>query len=181
MKSLNNGGAVSPLILLGALILVTIFILIVYKGLNIKERIYHTWACGYNTSAKSQYSATGFAGPIRRFFAWLYRPEIHTHTQTIAGHKTKFTNSMYEVHIKPLFEKSLYDGTKKLIDIISFYVYKISHFEKTKYASLIFNLLILVLFSFRVFYHEISWGNILLEMVVMSILIKILIIGDKKW
>ena len=181
MKSLNNGGAVSPLILLGALILVTIFILIVYKGLNIKERIYHTWACGYNTSAKSQYSATGFAGPIRRFFAWLYRPEIHTHTQTIAGHKTKFANSMYEVHIKPLFEKSLYDGTKKLIDIISFYVYKISHFEKTKYASLIFNLLILVLFSFRVFYHEISWGNILLEMVVMSILIKILIIGDKKW
>ena len=181
MKSLNNGGAVSPLILLSALILVTILILIVYKGLNVKERIYHTWACGYNTSAKSQYSATGFAGPIRRFFSWLYKPEVHTHTQTLAGHKTKFSSSMYEVHIKPLFEKSLYDNTKKFVDLISLYVYKISHFEKTKYASLIFNLLILVLFSFRVFYHEISWGNILLEVVVMSILIKILIIGDKKW
>ena len=180
MHSISNNGAVSPIYLLGALIIVSALILIYYKSLNIKERIYHTWACGYNTNAKSQYSATGFAGPIRRFFAWLYKPEIHTQTQTLAGHKTKFSTSMYEVHVKPLFEKSLYDGVKKLINLITLFVYRLSHFEKERYIVLIFNLIILVLFSFRVFYHEISWGNILLEMVVMAIFIKILIIGDKK-
>ena len=180
MHSISNNGAVSPIYLLGALIIVSALILIYYKSLKIKERIYHTWACGYNTNAKSQYSATGFAGPIRRFFAWLYKPEIHTQTQTLAGHKTKFSTSMYEVHVKPLFEKSLYDGVKKLINLITLFVYRLSHFEKERYIVLIFNLIILVLFSFRVFYHEISWGNILLEMVVMAIFIKILIIGDKK-
>ena len=180
MHSISNNGAVSPIYLLGALIIVSALILVYYKSLNIKERIYHTWACGYNTSAKNQYSATGFAGPIRRFFAWLYRPDVHTHTQTLAGHKTKFSSSMYEVHVKPLFEKSLYDGTKKIINLITLFVYRLSHFEKERYVVLIFNLIILVLFSFRVFYHEISWGNILLEVVVMAIFIKILLIGDKK-
>jgi len=154
MHSISNNGAVSPLYLLGALILVSALILAYYKSLKIKERIYHTWACGYNTNAKSQYSATGFAGPIRRFFAWLYRPEVHSHTQTVAGHKTKFSSSMYEVHVKPLFEKSLYDGTKKLVNLITLFVYRLSHFEKERYVVLIFNLIILVLFSFRVFYHE---------------------------
>ena len=180
MHSISNNGAVSPLYLLGALILVSALILFYYKSLNIKERIYHTWACGYNTNAKSQYSATGFAGPIRRFFGWLYRPEVHTHTQTLAGHKTKFSSSMYEVHVKPLFEKSLYKGTKKLINLITIFVYKLSLFEKERYVVLIFNLIILVLFSFRVFYHEVTWGNILLETVVMAIFIRILLIGDKK-
>ncbi len=179
MHSLNSGGAVSPLLLLGALIAITMFILLFYKSLNIKKRVYHTWACGYEATPKSQYSATGFAGPIRRFFNWLYNPQIHTHTEMIQGHKTKFTSSIFEVHIKPLFEKSLYDNTKKFTNFISYIVYRISHFEKTKYASLIFTLLILVLFSFRVFYKEVTWGNVLLEIIVMAIFMKILFIGDK--
>ena len=180
MHSISNNGAVSPIYLLLALIGVSGLILIYYKSLNIKERIYHTWACGYNTHPKSQYSATGFAGPIRRFFAWLYKPQIHSHSETLAGHKTKFKSSMYEVHIKPLFEKSLYDGTKKIINTISWLVYRLSHFEKERYIVLIFNLIVLVLFSFRFFYYEISWGNILLEIIIMAIFIKISIIGDKK-
>jgi len=175
----QNGGAVAPLVLLVALILVSFLIVMIYKSLNIKERIYHTWACGYNTNSKSQYSATGFAGPIRRFFNWLYRPEVHTYTQTLAGHKTKFSSSLYEVHVKPLFEKSLYEGTKKLVNLISYYIYKISHFEKTRYEAFIFIFLVLVLFSFRVFYKEINLGSILLEIVVVIIFLKVLLIGDK--
>ena len=179
MHSIDNGGAVSPLILLSALIIVTGMIVIFYKSLNIKERIYHTWACGYETTPRSQYSATGFAGPIRRFFNWLYKPNIHSDKQIIHGHKTKFSSSLFEVHVKPLFERSLYDSVKFITNYISYIVYRISHFEKTKYASLIFTMLILVLFSFRVFYKEVSWGSILLEIVVMAIFMKILIIGEK--
>ena len=179
MHSIDNGGAVSPLILLSALIIVTGMIVIFYKSLNIKERIYHTWACGYETTPRSQYSATGFAGPIRRFFNWLYKPNIHSDKQIIHGHKTKFSSSLFEVHVKPLFERSLYDSVKFITNYISYIVYRISHFEKTKYASLIFTMLILVLFSFRVFYKEVSWGTVLLEIVVMAIFMKILIIGEK--
>jgi hydrogenase-4 component B len=179
MHSLNSNGAVAPILILAGLIIAVSAIYAFYKYLNPKIRIYHTWACGYNTSVKSQYSATGFAGPIRRFFEWLYRPEVHTHTQTLAGHKTKFSSSLYEVHIKPLFEKSLYEGVVKGLNFLSYLVYRLSHFERNKYSSLIFMLLIFMLFSFRVFYKEISWGNILLEIMVMAIFYKF-IFGEKK-
>jgi hydrogenase-4 component B len=78
MKSVNgNGGSITPLILLFALIVITLAIYFIYKSLNIKEKVYHTWACGYEVEPKNQYSATGFAGPIRKFFTWLYRPKEH--------------------------------------------------------------------------------------------------------
>ncbi len=176
----NNGGAISPILLLCGLLLVIGVILIFYKSLNVKTRIYHTWECGYHVNPRNQYSATGFAGPIRKFFTWLYKPKVYTHTQTLAGHKTKFSSSSYEMHIKPLFERSLYDGTKKIVNIITYYVYKLSHFERERYIVLIFNLLLFVLFSYRVFYSSVNWGNILLEIIVMAIFIKILIIGDEK-
>jgi hydrogenase-4 component B len=179
MHSLNSNGAVAPILILAGLIIVVFAIYAFYKYLNPKIRIYHTWACGYNTTPKSQYSATGFAGPIRRFFEWLYRPEIHTHTQTLAGHKTKFSSSLYEVHIKPLFEKSLYDNVVKGLNYLSYFVYRLSHFERNRYSSLIFMLLIFALFSFRVFYKEYNWGNIVLEIIVMAIFYKFLF-GEKK-
>ncbi|MEO1928607.1 MAG: proton-conducting transporter membrane subunit [Nautiliaceae bacterium] len=179
MHSLNSNGAVAPLLILGGLITVVFAIFAFYKYLNPKIRIHRTWACGYNTTPKSQYSATGFAGPIRRFFEWLYRPKIHTHTQTIAGHKTKFSSSLYEVHIKPLFEKTLYDNVVKGLNYLSYFVYKLSHFERNRYSSLIFMLLIFALFSFRVFYKEYNWGNILLEIIVMAIFYKFLF-GEEK-
>jgi len=179
MHSLNSNGAVAPMLILAGLIIVVFAIYAFYKYLNPKIRIFHTWACGYNTTSKSQYSATGFAGPIRRFFEWLYRPEIHTHTQTLAGHKTKFSSSLYEVHIKPLFEKSLYDNVVKGLNYLSYFVYRLSHFERNRYSSLIFMLLIFALFSFRVFYKEYNWGNIVLEIIVMAIFYKFLF-GEKK-
>jgi hydrogenase-4 component B len=174
MHSLNSNGAVAPILILVALFVVVGAIYAFYRYLSPKIRIYHTWACGYNTSPKSQYSATGFAGPIRRFFEWLYRPEVHTHTQTLAGHKTKFASSLYEVHIKPLFEKSLYDGVVKGLNYLSYLVYRLSHFERNRYSSLIFMLLIFALFSFRVFYNEYSWSNVALEIIVMAIFYKFL-------
>ncbi len=176
----SNNGAVAPLILLGSLLLITFLIFLVYKVIKPKVRIHHTWACGYETSSSTQYSATGFAGPIRRFFTWLYKPNIHTHKQTLYGHETKFSSSLYEVHVKPLFEKSLYHSVKKALNYITYYIYKISHFEKGRYSALIFNLLIFILFSMRVFYHQVSWGNILLEIIIVSIFVSIILWGDRK-
>jgi len=175
-----HGGVVSPLILLIALVGVTLLLMFGYKALRVKERIYHTWSCGYHTSARTQYSATGFAGPIRRFFTWLYKPDEHFVKDSIAGHSSKFSDSHYEVHVKPLFEKSLYESIGKGANLLSYWIYRLSHFEQTRYAAMIFNLMLSVLFSYRIFAHDFSWATLVLEGTVMIISIKVLIIGDRK-
>jgi hydrogenase-4 component B len=175
-----HGGVVSPLILLLALLGVTGVLWYGYRALNVKERIHRTWACGYRTSARTQYSATGFAGPIRRFFSWLYRPEEHLQKHTVAGKATQFEDSSYSVHVRPLFEKSLYTSTARLANRISYWVYRLAHFEQVRYAAMIFNLMLLVLFSYRIFAHSFSWATFALEAVVMVTTVKILIIGEKR-
>ncbi len=175
-----NGGVVSPLILLASLLAVTGLLLYAYRALGVKERLHRTWACGYRTGPRTQYSATGFAGPIRRFFSWLYRPQEHLHRESIPGHESKFTDSSYEVHVRPLFERSLYDSVAAAANWVSYWVYRLAHFEQTRYAAMIFNLTLMVLFSYRIFAHEFSWATFALESVVMVISIKVLIIGEKE-
>jgi hydrogenase-4 component B len=169
MHSLGTaGGVVSPLILLIALVIITTLLMFAYRVSNKKIRFHNTWSCGYKTCARTQYTATGFAGPIRRFFSWLYNPDEH------------FNSSHYEVHVKPLFEKSLYENSKKLINLISYYVYRLAHFEKTRYSAMIFNLMLVVLFSYRIFAHKFSWATFVLEFIVIAISIKVLIIREEK-
>ena len=84
------------------------------------------------------------------------------------------------MHVKPLFEKTLYDSVGKAANFISYWVYRFSHFEQTRYAAMIFNLVLSVLFSYRIFAHDFSWATLLLEATVMIISVKVLIIGDKK-
>ena len=121
-----------------------------------------------------------FAGPIRRFFNWLYKSDEQFYREKIGQHETKFTDSNYEVHVKPLFEVSLYESSKKLTSTLSYWVYRLAHFEQTRYAAMIFNLMLLVLFSYRIFSHDFSWATFALESIVMITSIKVLIIGDKK-
>jgi hydrogenase-4 component B len=175
-----NGGIVSPLVLVIALVGVTLLMVFAYNLFGVKTRIHNAWACGYKTGAKTQYTATGFAGPIRRFFSWLYRPNEHFEKQTVAGHETKFTTSAYEVHVKPLFEALFYESVAKAVGYMSYWVYRLAHFEQTRYAAMIFNIMLTVLFSYRLFAHDFSWATFVLEFFIMLISIKILIIGDKK-
>ncbi len=176
----HNGGVVSPLFLLAMLILLSTALVLLAKRLGIRTRIFHTWACGYRTTPRTQYSATGFAGPIRRFFEWLYRPEVHFHKKTLAGHTTKFSTALYDVHIRPLFERSLYDGTKKLLNRLSYFIYRLAHFEQNRYAAIIFNLTLSVLFGYRIVAHQFSWATFALEAIILAFTIKILVIGEKR-
>ena len=174
------GGVVSPVLLLAALVGITLLLLFAYRAMGVKERLSHTWSCGYHTSAGTQYTATGFAGPIRRFFHWLYDPKEHFVKQTLAGHETKFSDSHYEIHAEPLFKRTLYDSVVRLVHVISYWVYRLAHFEKTRYAAMIFNLLLTVLFSYRIFSHQFSWATLALESVVMMVSVKVLIIGSRR-
>ncbi len=177
---IHNGGVVSPLVLLVALGAVVAALAWNAKALGVRYRSFHTWACGYHTNARTQYSATGFAGPIRRFFAWLYRPQEHLHKATIAGHSTKFKTALYDVHIKPLFEASLYEGTKRLVNTISYYIYRLGHFEQVRYAAIIFNLILTVLFGYRIVAHQFSWATFALEAIIVFATFKILVLGEKQ-
>jgi len=175
-----NGGVVSPLILFGALVAVTSLLLLAYKVFNVKTRIHHAWACGYKTSAKTEYTATGFSGVMRKFFHWLYQPEEHISKQSLAGHETKFSDANYEVRIKPLFEVFIYENIKRGVNIMSYWIYRLGHFEQTRYPAMIFNLMLFILYSYRIFTHEIDWQSIMIETALMLMSMKILIIGEKK-
>jgi len=177
---INNGGVVSPLILFASLVGVTTLLLFTYKIFNVKTRFYHTWACGYKAGASTQYSATGFSGVMRRFFKWLYTPKEHISKQNLAGHMTKFSTSSYEIEIKPLFEIFIYEKIKRWTNIMSYWVYRLAHFEQTRYPAMIFNLILFVLYSYRIFTHEIDWQSIMIESALMIMSLKILVIGDKK-
>lgn len=174
-----HGGVVSPLILLLALLGITLLLMLAYKAMGVRERLFHTWGCGYRTSADTQYTATGFAGPIRRFFTWLYKPREDFSRELMEGHESKFSASHYEVHVKPLFEETLYNSVTRFVHMASFWVYRFSHFVQNRYAAMIFNLMLLVLFSYRIFAHDSSWATMILEGAVMLVSIRILVIGDK--
>jgi len=176
----DNGGVVSPIILLLSLLVITFLLYCLSKYLKVTYRSENSWACGYKVNARTQYSATGFAGPIRRFFSWLYKPKEHFEKSSIYGHETKFKRSFYEVHVEPLFENSLYKGTKNLTNRVSYIVYRLAHFEQTRYAAIIFNLMLTVLFGYRIFSMEFSWANVALEGIILITSIKILIIGEKR-
>ncbi|MBD3807303.1 MAG: hydrogenase [Epsilonproteobacteria bacterium] len=181
MHSVSSiGASVTPIYLLLLLLGVTLALMLVYKMLNVKKRMRNTWACGYKTSCKNQYTATGFAGPINKFFDWLYKSKKHINKEMIGDHQTKFITAHYEIHTTPLFERSLYDNSAKLTNIISYWVYKFAHFEQKKYSAMIFNLILFVLFSYRILTNEFSWSAFVLELVVMVIFFKILVLGTKK-
>jgi len=176
----NNGGVVTPVVLLVVLLAISFILFVFYKSLKLPLRKENSWACGYQTNHRTQYSATGFAGPIRRFFSWLYKPEEHNEKVIFHGHESKFKMALYEVHVKPLFEKSLYAGAKRVVNYISYFVYKVAHFEQSRYAAIIFNLMLSALFGYRIVAGAFSWANLILEAILLTISIKILLIGDKK-
>ena len=176
----SHGGVVSPLILVAMLVFITTLIFVAGKLLHVKTRKHHSWACGYRTSSATQYSATGFAGPIRRFFMWLYKPDIHYKKVNLQREETSFDESFFEVHVKPLFQRTLYDGTATIVNKISYFVYRFAHFEQTRYSAIILNLLISVLFTYRLFIGEFSWLALLLEFAFVSFIFRVLIIGEKR-
>ncbi len=69
---------------------------------------YETWGCGQPVStARNEYTATGFSKPIRMWFSSIYRPrrEIQTTYSGSPYFKERFT---FDTQVEPIFEKYLY-------------------------------------------------------------------------
>lgn len=103
--------SISPLwagLILGLLMLATWIGLHAF-GANFSRRIYETWGCGRALqSAAFEYTASAFANPFKRVFAFLYRPvettEIEAHPESRFFVKT----IVYRNEARSVIEDSIY-------------------------------------------------------------------------
>ncbi len=83
--------------------------LAVLAGGRLSKRYHRTWACGLNLTARMEYTATGFAQPIKQVFSLIYRPTVKLETEFLEESRYFAKRRRYEASIEPLFQKYLYD------------------------------------------------------------------------
>ncbi len=102
-------GTISPLAMLIALVAVILAGMLVVRLVGGKyiERKYGTWDCGFNAlNSRMQYSAMGFAKPIKIVFRFLFRPSREL---KVDGSLTYYPERLeYTVKTESLVEKYLY-------------------------------------------------------------------------
>jgi len=82
---------------------------VVLVGGRLRKRIYHTWGCGINLKPRMEYTATGFAQPIRQVFSMIYRPTVKVETEMLQESRYFAKRTTFELHLEPTFQKHLYD------------------------------------------------------------------------
>ena len=88
-----------PLVLLGVVLIAG----------KLKRRLYKTWGCGINLKPRMEYTATGFAQPIRQVFSTIYRPTVKVEKEMLEESRYFAKRMRFEVHIEPTFQRYLYD------------------------------------------------------------------------
>jgi len=104
-------GAVSPLWvawILGPLMIAT-WIGLKISGANSGRRFYETWGCGRAVqTARFEYTATAFANPFKRVFAFLYRPVEHTQVEAHPESGFFVKTITYRSDSRTIIEDSVY-------------------------------------------------------------------------
>ena len=93
---------------LGGLSLLGLLLVKIFGGM-LKARYGKTWACGINVSPRTEYTATGFAQPIKRVFSMIYQPTVKLETDLLEESRYFAKRRRFESHIEPVFQKYLYD------------------------------------------------------------------------
>lgn len=78
-------------------------------GGRLRKRRYKTWGCGINLTPRMEYTATGFAQPIKRVFSTVYQPTVKLETEFLDESRYFTKRRHFQFHIEPIFEKYLYD------------------------------------------------------------------------
>lgn len=76
---------------------------------RVNRRFYHTWGCGITLKPRMEYTATGFAQPIRQVFSTIYRPTVKVEKDMLEASQYFARRMRFEVHIEPTFQRYLYD------------------------------------------------------------------------
>ncbi len=112
----NPNSSVSNLLFLAVF---TVIFLLTYWFIRPRRRVYQTWDCGINEyNPRAQYTAVGFAQPIRRIFFLILRP-MRKEERIKRGFKYYIKKLKVEEEVTPIFERYLYAPLGNLTVIIS--------------------------------------------------------------
>ncbi|HEX5164819.1 MAG TPA: proton-conducting transporter membrane subunit, partial [Thermomicrobiales bacterium] len=144
------GGAYAPWLVVAGLIAVGIvpWLLARLVGGRGRERVAPTWVCGGTLEPRMQYSATGFAKPIRLIFQALIRP-VRT---VVLGRPVSehFVASVrYEESVLPVYERLFYERGVGLLVAASHRVRALQSGSIRAYLAYLLVTLVVVLFVAR--------------------------------
>lgn len=105
-------------ILLAVIIPATILGVALFAG-KLNRRFYRTWGCGINLKPRMEYTATGFAQPIRQVFSTIYRPTVKVEKDMLEESRYFAKRMRFEVHIEPTFQRYLYDPVVRVFNMVA--------------------------------------------------------------
>jgi hydrogenase-4 component B len=110
------GGAYVPWLVVAGLVVIGIVPWLIARltGGRGRERVAPTWVCGSSLEPRMQYSATGFAKPIRLIFQALIRP-VRTVVLERPVSEHFVASVRYEESVLPVYERQLYERGVRLL------------------------------------------------------------------
>jgi len=88
-------------------------------GGRLRKRYYKTWGCGINLKPRMEYTATGFAQPIKQVFSMIYRPTVKLETEMLEESHYFAKRMRFETHIEPVFQEYLYDPVVRILNYVA--------------------------------------------------------------
>jgi hydrogenase-4 component B len=108
----------TPVLAILLIIIVPLTVLgVVFFGGRVRRRFYKTWGCGLNLKPRMEYTATGFAQPIRQVFSMIYRPTVKIETEMLEESRYFAKRTRFELSLEPTFQKHLYDPVVRLFNL----------------------------------------------------------------
>jgi hydrogenase-4 component B len=104
-------GMVAPIWVAGifGLAIAAVFMGLRLSGANLNRRSYETWGCGRALqTARFEYTATAFANPFKRVFAFLYRPVEETEVEAHPESRFFVTTITYRHEARSIVGDSVY-------------------------------------------------------------------------
>ncbi|MEK7797394.1 MAG: hydrogenase 4 subunit B, partial [Nitrospirota bacterium] len=135
-------------ILLTLLVPVAWLIAVVIGG-KLRKRFYKTWGCGITLKPRMEYTATGFAQPIKQVFSTIYRPTVKLETDLLEESHYFAKRMHFESHIEPVFQKYLYDPVVQSLNAIADRLRVVQTGSLQLYLSYIFVTLLILLLWVR--------------------------------
>ncbi|MBS0177901.1 MAG: hydrogenase 4 subunit B [Nitrospira sp.] len=114
-------------------------------GKGLRARYYKTWGCGLNLTPRMEYSAMGFAQPIKQVFETIYQPAVKLEREFLEQSKYFIKHQRFESHIHPMFETFLYEPVVRRLLALADRLRVIQAGSLHVYLSYIFLTLVLLL------------------------------------
>jgi len=126
-----------------------VWLMAVAVGGKLRKRFYKTWGCGITLTARMEYTATGFAQPIKQIFSTIYRPTVKLETEMLEESHYFAKRMRFETHIEPVFQKYLYDPIVQSLNAVADRLRVVQTGNLQLYLTYIFVVLLILLLWVR--------------------------------